>query len=170
MSRQRSGDPDMPATSTTRRQGRIRRIGDKIIEIYNSGKPDFSAADISKACELRSSRSACQTIAIIRPEDIGGITFEPMQHGGYRFTGGPEIVVRQSKGALHVLQFITDEWQPVTTIAAFANRTGRRTRTLLKTLEKSGAIESMYDEFLGVRYWRLKREATFHRASEGMRA
>jgi len=79
-------------------------------------------------------------------------------------------ISERTSGRAHVLKFVTDEWQPVTTIAAFANRAPRLVRTHLHSLEESGAIESMYDEFLGVRYWRLKREATFHRASEGMRA
>ena len=155
----------MPSTTAERRSGRLRRVKEKIIGLYNSGEEGFSAADISKSCNLKSGGSAARIIASILPDEIGGITYT-VKNGKYLFTGGPEKsnpVVPE--GSAHVFAHVTDEWAPASTIAAFANISSRRVYVHLARMVKSGAIECMFDEYLGVRYYRLKRDATFHRAS-----
>ena len=65
-----------------------------------------------------------------------------------------------------ILGFVTDEWQPASTIAAFANRSTDGTLNRLKSLLEKGKVERLWDGNLGVHYWRLKRDLRFHRASE----
>ena len=79
----------MPSTTAEKRSGRLRRVKEKIIGLYNSGEEGFSAADISKSCNLKSGGSAARIIASILPGEIDGITYE-VKNGEYRFTGGPE--------------------------------------------------------------------------------
>lgn len=68
-------------------------------------------------------------------------------------------------GETHVLKFVTDEWQPASTIAAFANRSPSLVSGYLNILLEKDKVERMWDGNLGVHYWRLKRDLGFHRAS-----
>ena len=65
-----------------------------------------------------------------------------------------------------ILGFVTDEWQPASTIAAFAKRSPSLVSGRLKSLLEKGKVEQEWDGNLGVYYWRLKRDLGFHRASE----
>jgi hypothetical protein len=155
----------MPMTTTEKKHARIHRVERRIVTLYNLGSTGFKAADISRACNLKSPLSAARVIAGIRPEDIGGIVFElPKGTGVYRFISGPDRIIDQ--GAAHVLKFITDEWQSIPDIAFSSTSAARIVRKHMKTLKESGYVEDMWDGELGVWYWRLKRETTFHRASE----
>ena len=65
---------------------------------------------------------------------------------------------RITKGEVHVLEFVTDEWQPASTIAAFANRGIESVTRMLKILEQKGKAEKMWDGNLGMHYWRLRQD------------
>ena len=69
-------------------------------------------------------------------------------------------------GERHVLQFITGEWQPASTIAAFSNRAISTVGGHLANLLEKGVVEKMWDDNLGIHYWRLRQDPGFHRASE----
>ena len=72
-------------------------------------------------------------------------------------------------GALHVLQFVTDEWLAASDIADFARRDKYGTTGRLKELMAAGKVEKKWDGYLGVHYWRLARDKGFHRASDEVR-
>jgi len=65
-----------------------------------------------------------------------------------------------------ILSFVTNVWQPASTIAAFANRDTAGTSRHLKSLLEKGKVEREWDGNLGVHYWRLKRDLGFNRPSE----
>lgn len=68
-----------------------------------------------------------------------------------------------------ILGFVTDDWQPASTIAAFANRSPSLVSGYLNILLEKGKVEREWDENLGVHYWRLARDKGFHRASDGVK-